>query len=420
MIATKVSDTSLRFDSVALPNGLRIIGEHNPAAASVAAGYFVHTGARDETPEVSGVSHFLEHMAFKGNDLYSPEDINRIFDEIGAQYNAYTSQERTVYYGAVLPERLPTMLDLLSLLMRPVLRQEDFEVEKKVILEEIAMYEDRPSFQVFDLSSESYWRGHPLGNSILGSTASITDLRKDQMSTYLSERYSPGNLLLVVAGNYDWDAVVAQVEKESAGRPQLEVGRRRPAAEPGTGRGGKVDPSLNRTHVAIYAPGVGMDDPRRYAAGVLADAIGDGGGSRLYWELVDKGLADNASLDHESSEDQGLYSGYISAAPERADAVIDRYLGVLHQVQDERVTAGEWRRAQRKLATGLTLRAETPLGRLSSLGATFQSSGEYLSVDEVVARVMGAELSTGLALMAERPFDQTFIYTLGPEPEPKP
>jgi len=415
MIAPQPTGTSLRFDSVALPNGLRIIGEHNPAAASVAVGYFVHAGARDETPEISGVSHFLEHMAFKGNDQYSPDDINRIFDEIGAQYNAYTSQERTVYYGAVLPDRLPTMLDLLSLMMRPVLRQEDFDVEKKVILEEIAMYEDRPSFQVFDQSSELYWRGHPLGNNILGSTTSITALRREQMSAYLSERYSPGNLMLVVAGAYDWDAVVAQVAKVSTGWPRLEVGRWRPTADPSTGRDGKVDASLNRTHVAVYAPGVGMDDPRRYAAAVLADAIGDGSGSRLYWELVDKGLADNASFDHDTSEDQGLFNGYISTAPERADGVIDRYLSVLHQVQDGGVTAAEWRRAQRKLATGLTLRAETPLGRLSSLGATFQATGEYVSVDEVVARVLGAELSTGLALLAERPFDKTFVYTLGPD-----
>ncbi|HET8986025.1 MAG TPA: pitrilysin family protein [Trueperaceae bacterium] len=415
MIAPKVAENALRFDSVTLANGLRIIGEHNPAAASVAAGYFVHTGARDETPEVSGVSHFLEHMAFKGNEQYSPEDINRIFDEIGAQYNAYTSQERTVYYGAVLPERLPAMLELLSLMMRPVLREADFDVEKKVILEEIAMYEDRPSFRVFDLSGERYWQGHPLGNSILGSSASITALKKDQMEAYLDERYSPGNLMVVAAGNYDWDAVVAQVERESAGWQQWQVERKRPAAHPLAGRDGRIDANLSRTHVAVHAPGVGMDDARRYAAGVLADAIGDSGGSRLYWELVDKGLADNASLDHESSEDQGLFSGYISAAPGRADAVIDRFMTVLRTVQDEGVTAEEWRRAQRKLATGLTLRAETPLGRLSSLGATFQATGEYLSVDEVVSRVLGAQLATGLDLLADRPFDKAFVYTLGPD-----
>jgi len=406
--------SGLRFDHTVLANGLTIIGEHNPAAATVAAGFFVNTGARDETPDVSGVSHFLEHMAFKGNDQYSAEDINRVFDEIGAQYNAYTSHERTVYYGAVLPGRLPTLLELLSLMMRPVLRQEDFDVEKKVILEEIAMYQDRPAFQVFDLSSELYWNGHPLGNSILGSTESITALRKEQMAAYHRERYSPGNLLLTLAGAYDWDAVVDQVTLATAEWVQVPVTRTRPTAATLAGTDGQSDAKLNRTHVAVYAPGVGKDDPRRYAAAVLADAIGDSGGSRLYWELVDKGLADNASLDHESSEGEGVFNGYISTAPERAQAVIELYLATLRRVQDEGLTADEWRRAQRKLATGLTLRAETPLGRLSSLGSGYQATGEYLSVDEVVARVMGAELATAQELLAERPFDRAYVYTLGP------
>lgn len=404
----------LRIDSATLPNGLRLIGEHNAANASVAAGFFVHTGARDETPEVSGVSHFLEHMAFKGDERYGPEDINRLFDEIGANYNAYTSQERTVYYGAVLPERLPTLLELLAVLMRPTLRQHDFDVEKQVILEEIAMYLDRPAFRVFDDSAERYWRGHPLGNSILGTTQSISDLTLEQMRAYQERRYAPGNLTMVVAGDYDWDAVVDTVAGLSSGWGTGAAGRERPAASTGTGRAGAVDPSLSRTHVAVYAPGVALGDPRRYAAAVLADAVGDASGSRLYWELVDKGLADNASLDHEASEDQGVFSGYISTAPERADAVVERYLAVLHETQERGVSDEEWRRAQRKLATGLTLRAETPLGRLGSLGSTYQSTGEYLSVDEVVSRVMGADRATGLELLEARPFDATYVYTLGP------
>src|SRR5690606_34981963 len=193
-------DPRLRFDKAVLGNGLTVIGEHNDGAASVAAGFFVNTGARDEATDVSGVSHFLEHMVFKGNELFTAEDINRTFDELGANYNAFTSEERTVYYGSVLPERLPELVDLLSQLMRPSLRQEDLEVEKKVILEEIAMYEDRPAFHVFDLSSPKFWGGHPLGNSVLGSTQSIRDLQRDQMMEYFERRYSPANLVLAVAG----------------------------------------------------------------------------------------------------------------------------------------------------------------------------------------------------------------------------
>ncbi len=413
MTVTEVAPR-LRFDKAELDNGLTVIGEHNDGAASVAAGFFVNTGARDETPDVSGVSHFLEHMVFKGNERFSADDINRTFDELGANYNAFTSEERTVYYGAVLPERLPELVDLLSQLMRPSLRQEDFDVEKKVILEEIAMYEDRPSFHVFDMSSARFWGGHPLGNSVLGSAKSVGGLERDQMMAYFEKRYSPSNLVLAVTGRYDWDAVLEQAEAITSGWPAFDAPRERPEAQTATGSGGSTDPKLTRVHVAFYAPGVAITDPRRYAAAVLANVIGDGSGSRLYWELVDPGLADTASLGHEASEDQGMFTGYVSAAPERAEKVLSRYLEVLRGAQDEPPTPEEWRRAQRKLATGLTLRAETPLGRLTSLGVTYQTLGVYLSVSDVVDRVLNAELSTGLELLEERPFDRGYTFTLGP------
>ena len=151
-----------------LENGLTLIGEHSPSARSLAAGFFVRTGARDETSEVSGVSHFLEHMMFKGTHRRSPEAVNREFDEMGARYNAFTSEEETVYYGNVLPQFQPRLLDLLGDMMRPALRDEDFDMEKNVILEEIAMYQDRPQFCVFDLARTKYFGSHSLGQSILG------------------------------------------------------------------------------------------------------------------------------------------------------------------------------------------------------------------------------------------------------------
>src|SRR5918911_515763 len=163
----------MRYDHLTLDNGLNIVGEYNEGAQSMAVGYFVRTGSRDETPAISGCSHFLEHMMFKGSDRRSADDVNREFDEIGAQYNASTSEENTVYYGAVLPEFQSRVVDLLTDMMRPALRQEDFEVEKKVILEEIALYKDRPQFTVYDEARTTFYGGHPLGNSVLGSEESI-------------------------------------------------------------------------------------------------------------------------------------------------------------------------------------------------------------------------------------------------------
>src|SRR3954447_7431960 len=157
------------FHSQTLPNGLQIIAETSPSARSVAVGFFVRTGSRDETAEVSGVSHFLEHMVFKGTPHRSSFDVNRDFDKIGASYNAFTSEENTVFYAAILPEYLPQAMDILADILRPSLRGEDFDMEKKVIIEEIGMYDDQPMWSAYDQAKKLYFDGHPLGNSILGT-----------------------------------------------------------------------------------------------------------------------------------------------------------------------------------------------------------------------------------------------------------
>ena len=171
----------MEFFEHKLYNGLQIVAERNPHVHSVAVGFYVRAGARDETPEESGVSHFLEHMAFKGTQRHSADDVNRVFDEVGAKYNASTSEETTLFYGAILPEYLPTTLDLLADIIFPSLRDDDFNMEKKVILEEIGMYDDQPGFLVYERAMQAHFKGHPLGQSILGSVDSITALTSAQM-----------------------------------------------------------------------------------------------------------------------------------------------------------------------------------------------------------------------------------------------
>ncbi len=404
----------LSFQETTLPNGLRVIGEHNPEAKSFAAGYFVNTGARDETPEVSGVSHFLEHMMFKGTARRSAEAINREFDELGANYNAYTSEEHTVYYGAVLPERGEKLLDLLSDMMRPALRDEDFEVEKNVILEEIAMYQDRPSYRVFDLGVERFFDGHPLGQSVLGSVQSIGDLSRGQMRGYFASRYAPNNMLLALAGNYDWERVLAQTAELTGGWQPFESARRYPELSPRSGLERVADPSLGRVHAAVYAPGVSAQDPLRYAAAVLAACLGDDSGSRLYWDIVDKGLADSASLSHDSSDRAGAFVGYLSTAPEHLEGVLETYLATLAAAEQGGLREDEWQRAQRKLATSLTLRGETPFGRLMSFGGSYLYTERYQSVAEVVEAVFAARREEAAEILAGRPFTRPFALVLAP------
>src|SRR5438034_757906 len=176
------------FHQHTLPNGLQLIGETSPSAKSVALGFFVRTGSRDESPEVCGVTHFLEHMVFKGTPRRSAWDVNRDFDQIGANYNAFTSEENTVFYAAVLPEYLPQALDILADILRPSLRDDDFNMEKNVIIEEIGMYEDQPMWSAYDHAKKHYFVSHPLGNSILGTAESITALSRAQMPSYHAPR----------------------------------------------------------------------------------------------------------------------------------------------------------------------------------------------------------------------------------------
>src|SRR3954464_4646372 len=167
------------FHTHRLPNGLTLIGETIPTARSVSVGFFTLAGSRDETAGESGVSHFLEHMVFKGTPRRSALEVNSDFDRIGASYNAYTSEENTVFYAAVLPEYLPQAVDIIADILRPSLRGDDFDMEKKVILEEIEMYEDQPGSSAYDHAKRHYFAEHPLGNSILGTPASVTALTRD-------------------------------------------------------------------------------------------------------------------------------------------------------------------------------------------------------------------------------------------------
>src|SRR5882762_6189314 len=173
---------ALTFKHHQLANGLDVIAEVNPDSYSVALGLFVKTGARDETADVNGVSHFLEHMMFKGSDKYTWEDVNRIFDEIGARYNAFTSQEMTAYYANVLPEFTERAVEHLAHLLRPAIRVEDFTTEKKVILEEIAMYLDDPGHRLYEELMESHFGNHPLSRSVLGPADTIRNLKRPQMA----------------------------------------------------------------------------------------------------------------------------------------------------------------------------------------------------------------------------------------------
>src|SRR6478672_3124453 len=200
------------FRQHTLDNGLEIVAETSPDAYSSAFAFFVRTGARDESREVSGVSHFLEHMVFKGSANRSAADVNRDLDDLSASSNAYTSEEQTVYFATTLPEDQENIIELLADMMRPALRQDDFDTEKHVILEEIAKYDDQPPYGAHEKCMAAFFGDHPLGQSILGTPQSVGGLRREAMLEYFEQRYSPRNILLAAGGNVDFDALIKQAE----------------------------------------------------------------------------------------------------------------------------------------------------------------------------------------------------------------
>ena len=406
--------SAMEFMHTKLENGLVVIGERNEAAQSMACGYFVKTGSRDETPDVSGVSHFLEHMIFKGGDRRSADDIKREFDELGAQYNAFTSTENTVYFGRVLPECQPRLIDLLTDMMRPALRNDDFDVEKKVILEEIAMYKDEPASVAYWAALELFANGHPSGNSVLGTTESISALERDQMMSYFERRYSPGNLMVALTGAFDWDAAVRQIDEATRGWVPFDVGRETPALECAVQTKVMQNDQFTREHLFWFWPGLNIQDERRRAADILAGVLGDSVGSRLYWGLVDPGDASYASMGHSAQDRFGTFRAYASCDSERAVEVVQKVQDILKDAVENGVSEDEIERAKQKGASSTVLRSETPMERLVPVGMAWAYRGEYIDTDEEVNRLLAVTKEDLDALLAEDPFSKGALVALGP------
>ena len=397
-----------------LPNGLTIVGEHSDDARSLAAGFFVKTGARDESPEIAGVSHFLEHMMFKGTEKRTPEDVNREFDAMGARNNAFTSEEETVYYGAVLPRFQGEILDLLADMMRPALRDRDFDMEKNVILEEIAMYDDRPQFAVFDLLRSTYFGAHPLGASVLGSTDSIKALTRDQMFEYFSRRYAANNITLALTGSYDWESVKAQAETLCGDWNVADSPREKPQFTPTKQTVVKRNDKFNRAHIAVMAPGFSSSDERRYAAAVAAEIIGAGDASRLYWALVHPGIVEAAQIGHDASDGEGAFYGYILASPDRAKEALSIFHREIEKACDEGLSEIEVERAKRRIASAMVLGAETPMGRLRPVGFDWMIRREQKSPQDALDKLLGVTTEQVNAILVEKPFDLVTTVATGP------
>jgi predicted Zn-dependent peptidase len=404
----------MEFKQTQLDNGLKIVIEVNSAAASMAAGFFVRTGSRDETPEISGTSHFLEHMMFKGSARRSAADVNREFDEMGAHYNAFTSEENTVYYAAVLPEFQDRLLDLLGDMLRPALRGQDFDVEKNVILEEIAVYDDQPRFRIYENLMGHHFRGHPLGNSILGTRQSISALLRDQMQAYFDRRYSPDNMTFVAVGNLDYDRLISRLGTMCSHWKASGAVR---ATLPAAGRSDSkiiVDPKVAREHVGMMSPGPFAQDEAVYAGQLLATVIGDSTGSRLFYALVEPAIVDEASMSFDPLDGAGAFLTFLSADAERAPEAVRIAKQEYRKFQEEGATEDELLAAKNKIASAATLKGEIPMGRLTSVGFDWVYRKEYVPLATQIEKMFAVTRQDILALAQKYDLTATSMVALGP------
>ena len=412
--STTPTSTSTHFRQT-LDNGLTILAEPTPTSRSFACGLFVKTGTRDEPRNLNGVSHFLEHMMFKGSDTRDAEAMNRVFDELGARYNAFTTQEMTAYYAAVLPEFTEPVMEHVGHLFTPALREADFEMEKQVILEEIAMYQDDPGHRVFEKVMEEHFKGHPLDMSILGPAESIRDMKRDDMADYLRQHYGPRNTVLAVTGQFDFDEVVRLAEKHYGG--WAPVGFEREYREPTNAdrftRIDLKDEKLKRLYLMGLCPGPSSQSDDRFAARILGDLIGDGDGSRLYWALVDNAICDEADFGPYPHDHTGSYALSLVCDPERCDEALDIARKELAKLKDD-LSDDEVERAKNKIAGESVLHGESTMGRLRAVGGRWVYSGDYRPLEADLDAILGVTRAGLVDLLERYPLAPTTVVTIGP------
>jgi predicted Zn-dependent peptidase len=361
------------------------------------------------------VSHFLEHMMFKGTARRTAMDVNLDFDRIGADYNAFTSEENTVYHACFLPEYLDKAVDVLTDIMRPSLREEDFDVEKKVIIEEIGRYDDQPGHCAYERAKQVHFGKHHLANSVLGTKESVGALTPEQMRAYFGRRYVAPNILVSVAGNVEWPRFIELIEKQCGGWPAEAAGREGLQEARSSGQHEVMTKDkVVQEYVFLVAGGPPAASKLRYAADLLAVILGDDSGSRLYWELVDPGLADSADTSYHDYDGAGAFWTSLTCEPDQTDANLALTLKVFQAVQRQGVTAEEFQQARNKVLSRIVRGNERPKGRMMAVGMNWMYQGEYRTVDDELRAFEALTPATIREVLERYPLDRTSLLALGP------
>ncbi|MGH2720195.1 MAG: M16 family metallopeptidase [Actinomycetota bacterium] len=376
------------FSRSVLPSGIRVLTERMPEIRSVSIGFWVGVGSRDEPASLQGSSHFLEHLLFKGTEKRSARGIAEAFDAVGGEANAFSAKEYTCVYGRVLDKDLPMAADFLADMVRnSILRAEDVDSERKVILEEIAMHEDTPDDLVHDVFAEALFGAHPLGREVMGTVQTVNAVTPGSLREFHDANYHPHNTVVAAAGNVDHEDVVSWIESFFPGDER----RSEPRASdvPVFSRGVTVvRRRTEQAHIVVGGPGYSRQHPDRFAWGVLDNLLGGGMSSRLFQEIREKrGMAYSVYSYRSMFSETGLYGIYAGTAPANTQEVLQVVAEELDRLLELGITEEELERAKGHTRGGIVLGLEDPSSRMSRLGKSELIRGEILSVDELVARV---------------------------------
>ena len=378
-----------QIERAVLPNGFRIVTEAMPYVRSVSLGIWVGSGSRVERVPENGLSHFIEHMVFKGTRNRSAEDIAKSVDSVGGGLDAFTSKELVSFNTKVLDEHLPYAFDVLSdLVLNPLFRDEDIEKEKGVILEEIKMEADQPEFVLHEAFIGSFWKGHGLGRPILGTKETVKKFTREMLLDYYGRVYSPENITITAAGNLEHDEIVKLVESRFAGltrREELTLG---PPPKTNAPIILKKKESLEQVHIAIGVPCYPLAHACRFPLYVLNTVLGGGMSSRLFQDIREKqALAYAVYSELNMFSDTGCFTVYAGTAAETAKKVIDSVVGEFRRLKDELISTEELRRAKDHLKGSLMLSLESTSSRMSNLARQELYFDRFMSLDEMLERI---------------------------------
>ncbi len=372
-----------------LANGVRVISEAMPHVRSVSVGVWVNAGSRSESPEQNGISHFIEHMLFKGTAKRSAEDIARSVDSIGGNLDAFTAKELVCFNTKVLDQHLSQAFDVLAdLVLHPMFRTEDIEKEKGVILEEIKMEEDSPDYLVHEIFSANFWKDHPLGKPILGTPQSVKRFDHARIQDYYGAIYVPANFIVTAAGNLTHERLAALVCEHFESLPPGELPQ--PGPVPGTHArlALRNKKALEQVHLVLGVPSYPLPHEERFACYVMNTLLGGGMSSRLFQNIRERqGLAYAVFSELNPYRDTGCMSIYAGTSTESARKVVESIIQEFRQLKSETVGEEELRRAKDHLKGSLMLSLESTSSRMSNLARQEMYFGKFFTLDGLVESI---------------------------------